>query len=253
MSIVFHDDSHSYIHDSGFQYRSVTSVLDKLKPEKDWDEIKRKYAKKKKITVDEVTAMWDHEKNKSLIRGTAYHLQKELEFIDKGVVTRNHGGTTFKLQVIPSQLDSNNQKPSLGTLSLEDGIYPELIVWLDSVKLAGQADRVEIYNNVINVYDFKTNKKIDTAPYVKWDGSFDRLKVPCNHLGECNANIYYLQLNMYAYMIKKHNPLFEIGEMVIEHVSFNDEGEPGEIVKYKAPDMQGEVKQIMKMISKGQL
>ena len=48
---------------------------------------------------------------------------------------------------------------------------------------------------------------------------------PVSHLDDCNLKHYNLQLSLYAYIIKKHNPKLKIGKLQIQHVSFEKEGE----------------------------
>ena len=46
---------------------------------------------------------------------------------------------------------------------LADGIYPEHMTYLKSASLCGQADRIEVINGKVNIYDYKTNKEIYTS------------------------------------------------------------------------------------------
>jgi len=147
--ITFNDTDHSYINLSGEHYRSVTTILSKLRTPKNWDKIKEKYAKKKNLTIEQVTEMWNKETTESILKGKKYHSRCENEMINQNQVMFEYNGTTIPLDVFPSQLDSSNKKSGKSTLSMKDGIYPEVILWLDSIKLAGQADRVDIINNTI--------------------------------------------------------------------------------------------------------
>ena len=108
---------------------------------------------------------------------------------------------------------------------LVDGIYPEHFVYLKSAGLCGQADRVEIVNGKINIIDYKTNKEIKEKGYVNWEGISDKMFNPISHLDNCNLIHYNLQLSIYAYIIKKHNPKLKIGDLVIQHVKFESDGD----------------------------
>ena len=46
-----------------------------------------------------------------------------------------------------------------------------------------------------------------------------------SHLDDCNLKHYNLQLSLYAYIIKKHNPKLKVGDLQIQHVTFEKEGE----------------------------
>lgn len=141
---------------------------------------------------------------------------------------------------------------------LGDGIYPEHMVYLKSAGLCGQADRVEIVNGKVNIYDYKTNKEIKAESYVNWEGISDRMLDPVNHLDDCNLNHYALQLSFYMYMIIKHNPKLKPGKMVIEHIVFKEAGKDAydnrvvlydqfgepvveKIVEYDVPYLKSEV------------
>jgi len=108
---------------------------------------------------------------------------------------------------------------------LEDGIYPEHLVYLKSAGICGQADIVEIVNGYININDYKTNKEIKEKGFTNWEGITNKMYKPVNHLDDCNLNHYSLQLSIYAYIIKKHNPKLKIGKLTIQHVKFKQVGE----------------------------
>jgi len=107
---------------------------------------------------------------------------------------------------------------------LEEGVYPEHLVYLKSAKLCGQADLVEIVNGYINITDYKTNKEIKTKGFTNWEGITNKMFRPVNHLDDCNLNHYNLQLSIYAYIIKKHNPKLKVGKLNIQHVKFKQVG-----------------------------
>jgi hypothetical protein len=247
----FIDSSHIYINEKGERYRSVTNLLHSLESYKDWDTIAKKYAKKHGMTLEAVQAAWNHEKDISIVRGKNIHAIEENHYLNNKscVVFSEEHGRPMAIFGNPVIDDVKERK----TTKLEEGIYPELMVWLDSVKLAGQADYIEIVDNVINVDDYKTNKKIDTNSYVKWDGTSDKLKYPCSHLDDCNFNIYSLQLNMYAYIIKRNNPKLKIGRMRIIHFLFNEDGTVKDKVFYIVPDLQKEIKTIISLLKSKKL
>ena len=59
----------------------------------------------------------------------------------------------------------------------------------------------------------------------KREGITNKLYKPVNNLDDCNINHYNLQLSIYAYIIKKHNPKLKIGKLTIQHVKFVQVGE----------------------------
>ena len=131
------------------------------------------------------------------------------------------------------------------------------MVYLKSVGICGQADVVEVVDGCININDYKTNKEIKTKAYTNWEGITSKMYAPIAHLDDCNLNHYNLQLSIYAYIIKKHNPKLKIGKLTIQHVKFVElakdkngypinqhiDGEPviDDIVMYDMPYLKNEV------------
>lgn len=242
--ITFIEDTHLYLNEKQEKYKSVTSVLKEFEPKKDWEKIKKNYAKKHKLSVEEVTQMWDKAKNDACAKGTAYHKFRELELV------ANQKDKAFgkELEVRPSYCIGGVKK-STPSLILEEGIYPELIIWLDSAKIAGQADIVVIADGKIHIQDYKTNKKIDKQGYVNWEKKEEKLVYPLDHLGCCNYNTYSLQLSMYMYMLQRHNPKLGAGKLELLHVTFepSEEGElVKEVSKIPVPYLKTEVNNILK-------
>jgi hypothetical protein len=76
-------------------------------------------------------------------------------------------------------------------------IYPEAVLFSKKHSLAGTSDIVEDCGDYFNIWDFKTNKKLNfISGYNQW------LKKPVSHLSDCQYNVYALQLSIYAYMIQ---------------------------------------------------
>jgi hypothetical protein len=92
-------------------------------------------------------------------------------------------------------------------------------------EICGQSDLVEIVNGRVNIIDYKTNKKIDTASYTDWEGKSEKMLPPIDSLDDCNFNHYALQLSIYMYIILKHNPKLKPGKIFIHHIVFEVEKE----------------------------
>lgn len=248
----FIEHGHKYVNDFGKQYRSVTGILKSLEPSKDWDEIAKKYAKKNGLTVKEVLDKWQHEKDIAALRGTKYHSSQEAYDLSLPFAVVMTDNTPQSVDVFPSHVEDGVKMSK--KLILKDGVYPELMVWLDSIEVAGQVDRPEIINNVLNIIDYKTNKEIKFEAWSsKWQPA-EKLLAPCNHLDNCNFNLYALQLNFYAYMIMRHNPQLKLGKLIIRHILFDDvTNEPCGSKDYVVPNMQKEIKNIVTAIKNKQL
>ena len=103
-------------------------------------------------------------------------------------------------------------------------MYIQHFVYLNSAGLCGQADLVSIVNGKINILDYKTNKEIKEKGFTNWEGITSKMYNPVSHLDDCNLNHYNLQLSIYAYIIKKHNPKLKVGKLNIQHVKFKQVG-----------------------------
>lgn len=108
----------------------------------------------------------------------------------------------------------------LGTdhkLDLEDGIYPELLMYDAEYLLSGQADRVIKEGRYVDIHDYKTNKKLDRESYLdKVTGLRRSMMKPVDYLMDCNMIHYYLQLSLYAWILERQG--FIPRKLTIEHI-----------------------------------
>ena len=126
-----------------------------------------------------------------------------------------------------------NIKNSNDFLNTESGIFPELLISYHSpdekLKIAGQSDLVIKNGNKIKIWDWKTNKNISTKAY--YDSTLRKQKTmiyPINNLPDHTLMHYQIQLSLYAFMLRKWNPEFEIEELKIVH--FQHDGKQKEYV-----------------------
>jgi ATP-dependent exoDNAse (exonuclease V) beta subunit len=226
MSLYFKEEGHIYksLGDENIQWTSVTSFIGKFKQKFNAEEIAKKSAKNKKskwygMSVQEILNAWDSESQRAINLGNWYHQQREADLLDFATIEREGVVVPIIKPIIEDGLKiAPNQK-------LTDGVYPEHMVYLKSAGLCGQSDLVEIVNGRINITDYKTNKEIKDKSYVNWEGISQKMTGPLSHLDDCNLNHYNVQLSIYAYIIKKHNPSFKIGKLTIQHVKFVQVGE----------------------------
>ena len=227
MSILFKEDGHIYesIENDSINWTSVTSFISMFKPKFNAKQQAKKSSKNKKskwynMSEKDILKAWDNETERAITLGNWYHLQREKDILDCTTIQRNG----VDLAIIKPIIDQNGIKIA-PKQKLDEGLYPEHLVYLKSVGLCGQADLVEIINGTINITDYKTNKQIKEKGFKNWEGITSKMFNPVNHLDDCNLNHYNLQLSLYAYIIKKHNPKLKIGKLQIQHVKFEKEGE----------------------------
>jgi len=85
---------------------------------------------------------------------------------------------------------------------IEDGIYTELRLWSEHYQLAGHADLPIVEKPFIDIYDYKTNKKLEFDNYKHPTKGHQMLKGSLKHLKDCNGIHYNLQLSLYAKLME---------------------------------------------------
>jgi len=260
MSLIFEEEGHSYKSlnpNEEIIWKSVTEVVGKFKEKFNAEAQSVKSSKNKrskwyKIPPKKILEIWNNESNRAMTLGTFYHNQRETDLIDLDTLTIEGE----ELPIIPPKIiDGLKYAPDQKLIS---GIYPEHFVYLKSAGICGQADYVEIINGKINVTDYMTNKEIKNKAYRSWEGIPKMMTDPIGHIEDCNLNHYNLQLSLYMYIILKHNPRYDPGELIVQHVVFEkegadeygypiikhaDNGDPilKDVIKYKVPYLKDEV------------
>jgi len=227
MGLRFVEEGHVYesTDEEKINWTSVTSFIGMFKPKFDREGQAKKSSKNKRskwhgMTSKEIITAWDGETQRAIKLGNWYHNQREADMMELNTIGR-YG---FEVPIIKPIIDDKGIKFA-PVQKLRDGVYPEHLVYLKSMGLCGQADVVEIVNGYININDYKTNKEIKSKGYTNWEGITNKMYKPVNHLDDCNLKHYNLQLSIYAYIIKKHNPKLKIGKLTIQHVKFVKVGE----------------------------
>jgi len=231
MPVVFKSDGHIYetldenLEKDKIKWTSVTSFVGMFKPKFDAEAQSKKSSKNKRskwygMTPKEILAAWDGESQRAIGLGNWYHDEREKRLLEFKTIERD--GT--EVPIIKPIVDQNGIKIA-PEQKLSEGVYPEHFVYLKSAGLCGQADLVSIVNGKINILDYKTNKEIKKKGFTNWEGITSKMYNPVSHLDDCNLKHYNLQLSLYAYIIKKHNPKLKIGDLTIQHVIFEKEGE----------------------------
>ena len=231
MPVIFKSDGHVYetldenLEKDQIKWTSVTSFVGMFKPKFDAEKQAKKSSKNKRskwygMTPKEILAAWDGESQRAIGLGNWYHDEREKRLLEFKTIERD--GT--EVPIIKPIVDQNGIKIA-PEQKLSEGVYPEHFVYLKSAGLCGQADLVSIVNGKINILDYKTNKEIKEKGFTNWEGITSKMYNPVSHLDDCNLKHYNLQLSLYAYIIKKHNPKLKIGDLSIQHVIFEKEGE----------------------------
>jgi len=268
MAVIFREDGHIYeslnenLEKDKIKWTSVTSFIGLFKPKFDANSQAKKSSKNKKskwygVTPKEIIDAWNGESKRAIDLGNWYHNQREENLCEFNTIEREG----VEVPIVRPIVDNTGIKIA-PEQKLKDGVYPEHFVYLKSLGLCGQADLVTIVNGKINILDYKTNKEIKEKGFTNWEGITSKMYNPVSHLDDCNLKHYNLQLSLYAYIIKKHNPKLKIGNLQIQHVKFkqigedkfgypinerNDQGEPiiEEIKMYNLPYLKDEINSLV--------
>lgn len=195
--MYFKPSTHEYII-NGKKYKSFSSIIKLVEPQKDWDDIAAKYAKKNKMTVEAVKKQWAEDGRVAREKGTMFHALKEDEDINQ------------KDKPVFYSTIEDDIKPIRDLEKLEDGVHPELTLYNNEFQACGTADKVIIETidgiRYVDILDYKTSKTIDLESYYDTrNQKHAMLANPLQSVMDCNFMKYSLQLSMYAFFLEKYN------------------------------------------------
>ena len=155
---------------------------------------------------------WKEENLQSTERGTAIHNEYEtdLRTIKSGKKILHHS------LVNP-----------LERVEFDKWVYHnELLVYNHEYGIAGQIDHVQRHGRVVNILDYKTNKKLEKEGF-----RGETMYPPLAHYQNANFWHYTLQLSLYAWILEQYG--YEIGTLTIKYIDHDDNEEfiPIEYVK----------------------
>lgn len=229
--MFFLEDEHKYIHKvTGGEYPSVTTILGHYKNKFDSISISEKYVEthpeiqtpegakelidrymldmsvdeflSEPVTAERLRDFWSQASLNATIKGNNFHYTQEIQ-------------TIYLETNLPS--DYNDHVDNLWT-DLADGVYPELRIWHDDYQIAGTIDKVVIKHPYVDIYDYKTNKRVLSK------GS-DRKKMlyPLHFLNDADYYHYQMQLNIYGYLLELWG--YKVRKLEIHHKRFLDSDE----------------------------
>jgi len=260
MSLTFKEEGHLYESSDPTEkidWLSVTSLVSKFKQPFDAEKQAKKSSKNPRskwhgIPPEELIGIWNGESKRATDLGTWYHNQREADLMQFETIERKGKEVPIIAPIIQNEVKYAPKQ------LLRDAVYPEHFVFLKSAGICGQADYVEVVDNVVDIMDYKTNKEIKTKAFTNWEGITQMMEAPLSHLEDCHISHYALQMSIYLYMILKHNRDLKPGTLTINHIVFHkmgddqygnpitlmgDNGNPvvKEIVPYELPYLKQEV------------
>lgn len=160
---------------------------------------------------------WKDNTKKATDAGTKVHKYKEESLLDFGI-DLDIFGLDVKVINLLEEIDNLSK--------LQDGVYPELMVWNNQFKIAGISDKITIETigkiRFVDIDDYKTYKKVDTISYLnKATGEYKKMLLPVHHLMDCNFIHASLQLSMYGYFLECFG--FTIRNIKFTHIVMNED------------------------------
>jgi len=214
MKVTFKDEGHIYESFPARSWTSVTRLIESYTNEFDAPRqarISSQAPSSKWFGLDpsRIEAIWDRENKRSTDTGSLYH--GEMERLAIKVGQKKHRGKVIK--VYPSLIEDGVKVAR--DQHLEDGVYPEHIVYHEKIGAVGQIDLPMVANGFVDIDDYKTNKKIEMESF-----GGQMMLGPVSHLPDCNYWHYSLQLSIYMELILLKNKAHKAGNLNLKHVEF---------------------------------
>jgi len=182
--IYFDEDTHTYFEKATGQHLvSPTQIIKEYShPFDPTGEILKKCAARKGISPAELDAQWKKLGADARDKGHSIHFSFE-HYIKKQEILEDDNKDII--------LEFKEKVP------VEGDLHPEVVLYDFNYGIAGRTDLIEIWwDNIANIYDFKTNKKINTYSYGK------KMFYPLDHVWDASFYHYELQLSLYALMLE---------------------------------------------------
>lgn len=231
--IYFQDKNHEYFSENNEKYTPVSTLYGQFKPKYDEDYWSKYKALEKLIpgfkkmkgnfssereavrilskemdstkfheTVQQIKDSWKKSNKSGINKGNLYHKDAEKMAYIRGLMENPFTGTSARVIKLEKTKGYSNHSLKTNLYDLEDGFYPELLMWNDEYKIAGQSDKVFITTSrgtrYVDIDDYKTNKEIRKAGF-----RGERMLPPINHLQNCNYIHYSLAISLYAWMMEE--------------------------------------------------
>lgn len=164
---------------------------------------------------------WAQNNKSAINRGNRYHAVQEKKSIQRGHQIHPITGKKFETRP-PNKTGDKSVALTDYLKDLEDGFYPELLLWNDEHRLAGQADKVFIETlegvRYVDVDDYKTNSKFTTESYYdKQKDKYSMLLPPLDHLMDCKLMHYELQISAYAWILEQAG--YSVRHLCLHHLN----------------------------------
>jgi len=191
-------------------YLSGSQFPNKFYADFDKEGILNAIADKYKVSSEQVSDMWDLNRDASSGYGTAVHAALENYDKNSQLGDKIKSVKTFKTKVDEVGPNKSLSKNPFIKKIVEDfhtlfgGDYERIseeFIWLEDEKLCGSIDRIQIVDKdkkIIRIQDYKTDGDIHDKKYQLGTSPFK------SKMGNELLDLHWLQLSFYAYIMEKH-------------------------------------------------
>jgi ATP-dependent exoDNAse (exonuclease V) beta subunit len=239
--ISFVEKDHTYYIDGVLNsVPSVTRVLKQFKKKFDVDEAAARVAKRQGTTIDYIKAEWEMNNLYSTTIGSMFHKYVENFYTKQDIPFEgNYTLLGFEerekiktnLPILVSYFEEFHKNHSNYECLKNEFVVGDI----DDTKICGMLDMLAVNsdNQSLELWDFKTNKKIGHS-------SYGYLFYPFDDMTEGQINEYTIQLNTYKHFIEKYTNL-KVDKMKI--IWFNVVNTSYQI--FELPDIQTKIVQML--------
>lgn len=213
-AVEYDDPSHIYSYQKQ-RYTSATQLIERFSNHFDVEKEAIGMAERHGHTPEYWKQKWAEKNGRSKIRGTVIHNAQELRLYRQKFIEWN-----------PSRLPVLKYSTHVPYSHLEDGVYPEMLLWHHEYRIAGRMDKGILFTDkgdrIASVEDFKTNEKLVWESFEHHKTGYRMMTGPLSHLMDSNMIHYSLQLSIYQYLLEYHG--FLPGTRTIIHYAHEIEG-----------------------------
>lgn len=210
-NITFDEDKHLYYTDKVKNFTSGTTFIHQFFPKFDEEKKSKNYAKKHKISQEEVLAQWHKKKDDACELGTNVHLYCENYLLGiPAPAPINEKAAKYFIK---------GKEACDKILKKYELVETEKIVFSESLKISGMLDILmrDRISKRLFILDWKTNKKIELKTMFNKYGL-----PPISNIEDTNFWHYTLQLNLYKYLMLKEKYYDEPIDLAIIHLTEKD-------------------------------
>ena len=214
--LIFNEEKHTY-HVGEQELISVTKFVSWFFPEFDKEEVSQKVADRRGVTQEEILDEWDE------IAETGTLIHAEIEEFINGIVD------------ITTKKSFYGAKFYTDTIHKRNDVTPEWKIFSTELGLAGTIDLFtkDKLEGTCAIVDWKTNEKLTDQ------GWGTGVRESTEHIPNSKLHKYYLQLNVYAYILQRNYGIPIDGMFIVQ---LREDG----YEEFVVPDMQRDVENMIK-------